>query len=185
MTVFTLWYERDAAIEKSEERIVNIAKQLTQHQKTMVDDVKRITIYLADKTAKNETLPTTCPNYFYEIKALYKNIANIGIVDKNGDLQCVTNGRSKNINISDRTYFQNAISNKSFSVGYFQYDRSIQAQSVNFAYPIIDSNNQLKGTLVTVIALNWWNIALSEAKLPNNAKAVIADLYTKTATIII
>lgn len=175
MTVFTLWYERDAAIEKSEERIVNIAKQLTQHQKTMVDDVKRITIYLADKTAKNETLPTTCPNYFYEIKALYKNIANIGIVDKNGDLQCVTNGRSKNINISDRTYFQNAISNKSFSVGYFQYDRSIQAQSVNFAYPIIDSNNQLKGTLVTVIALNWWNIALSEAKLPNNAKAVIAD----------
>jgi len=57
VTVFTLWYERDAAIEKSEERIVNIAKQLTQHQKTMVDDVKRITIYLADKTAKNETLP--------------------------------------------------------------------------------------------------------------------------------
>ena len=44
MTVFTLWYERDAAIEKSEERIVNIAKHLTQHQKTMVDDVKRITI---------------------------------------------------------------------------------------------------------------------------------------------
>ena len=67
MTVFTLWYERDAAIEKSEERIVNIAKHLTQHQKIMVDDVKRITIYLADKTAKNETLPTTCPKKLLEI----------------------------------------------------------------------------------------------------------------------
>jgi len=35
--VFTLWFERDAAIEKSEERIVSIAKQLTLHQKNMVD----------------------------------------------------------------------------------------------------------------------------------------------------
>ncbi|TMP08742.1 diguanylate phosphodiesterase [Pseudoalteromonas sp. S3178] len=175
VTVFTLWFERDAAIEKSEERIVSIAKQLTLHQKNMVDDVKRLTVFLADKAATNEKLPTTCPDYFFEIKALYSNIANIGIVNAEGELQCVTNGRSNNINISDRAYFQNAISNRDFSVGYFQYDRSIQAQSVNFAYPIIDTDNNLKGTLVTVIALNWWNIALNEAELPDNAKAVIAD----------
>ena len=175
VTVLTLWFDRDAAIEKSEKRIVNIAKHLTHHQKTMVDDVQRLTIFLANKAANTEELPTTCPSYFFEIKALYSNIANIGIVDKNGDLKCVTNGRSNNINISDRHYFQNAINNKNFSVGYFQYDRSIQAQSVNFAYPIINSNNQVQGALVTVIALNWWNIALSQAELPNNAKAVIAD----------
>ncbi|MEL0639878.1 EAL domain-containing protein [Pseudoalteromonas aliena] len=175
VTVFTLWFGRDAAIEKSEERIVSIAKQLTLHQKNMIDDVKRLTIFLAGKTPSNEELPTICPDYFFEIKALYSNIANIGIVNADGELQCVTNGRSNNINISDRTYFQNAISNRDFSVGYFQYDRSIQAQSVNFAYPIIDTNNKLKGTLVTVIALNWWNIALNEAEFPNNAKAVIAD----------
>ncbi|WP_369621866.1 bifunctional diguanylate cyclase/phosphodiesterase [Pseudoalteromonas distincta] len=167
--------ERDAAIEKSEERIVNIAKRLTHHQKTMIDDVQRLTTFLANKVSNEQSLPTRCPGYFFEIKALYNNIANIGIVDQNGALMCTTNGRSDNINISDRNYFQNAINNKSFSVGYFQYDRSIQAQSVNFSYPIIGPDKKLKGALVTVIALNWWNIALNEAEFPKNAKAVIAD----------
>ncbi|GAA59141.1 hypothetical protein P20652_1000 [Pseudoalteromonas sp. BSi20652] len=97
------------------------------------------------------------------------------MVDTQGNLKCVTNGRVKNVNISDRQYFKNAISGNGLSVGYFQHDRSIQAPSVNFAYPIIDESNQLKGVLVSVIALNWWNIALNETKLPKGANAIIAD----------
>lgn len=175
VTLLTLWHERDAAIEKSEERVVNIAKHLTHLQTTMVHDVERLTKFLAKKVASNQTLPTTCPEYFFQIKDLYKNIANIGVVDAQGNLQCVTNGRVKNVSISDRQYFKNAVSSNDFSIGYFQYDRSIQAPSVNFAYPILDDTNQLKGVLVTVIALNWWSLALNEADFPQGASAVIAD----------
>ncbi|TMO05710.1 EAL domain-containing protein [Pseudoalteromonas sp. S558] len=175
VTLFTLCIERGAAIEKSEEKVINIAKHLTHHQKQMVSDVKKLTLFLAKKVSNHQALPTTCPAYFTDIKALYTNVANIGIVDKNGDVMCVTNGYSKNINISDRPYFKNAISKKSFSIGYFQYDRSIQAQSVNFAYPIIDENGQLIGALVTVIALNWWSLELNQASFPDGANAVIAD----------
>ena len=79
------------------------------------------------------------------------------------------------MSISDRQYFKNAIANKSFSIGYFQYDRSIQAPSVNFAHPIIDKQEQLKGVVVTVIALDWWSAALDKAEFPIGSNAVIAD----------
>ena len=175
MTFLALWAEREAAIEKSQERVVNIAKHLTHQQTAMISETEQLTQFLANTIADDTNLPSTCPEYFHQTHTLYNNVANIGVVDVKGNLMCVTNGIVKNVSISDRQYFKNAIANKSFSIGYFQYDRSIQAPSVNFASPIISERGQLKGVVVTVIALNWWNTALNKAEFPNGSKAVIAD----------
>lgn len=175
MTFLALWAEREAAIEKSEEKVVNIAKHLTHQQTAMIGETEQLTRFLANTIAAEPNLPDTCPSYFYQIQELYTNVANIGVVDDKGNLICVTNGIVKNVSISDRQYFKNAIANKSFSIGYFQYDRSIQAPSVNFAHPIIDKQEQLKGVVVTVIALDWWSAALDKAEFPIGSNAVIAD----------
>ena len=175
MTFLALWAEREAAIEKSEEKVVNIAKHLTHQQTAMIGETEQLTRFLANTIAAEPNLPDTCPSYFYQIQELYTNVANIGVVDDKGNLICVTNGIVKNVSISDRQYFKNAIANKSFSIGYFQYDRSIQAPSVNFAHPIIDKQEQLKGVVVTVIALDWWSAALDKAEFPMGSNAVIAD----------
>ena len=150
VTFLALWAEREAAIEKSEEKVVNIAKHLTHQQTAMIGETEQLTRFLANTIATEPNLPGTCPGYFYQLQELYTNVANIGVVDDKGNLICVTNGIVKNVSISDRQYFKNAIANKSFSIGYFQYDRSIQAPSVNFAHPIIDKQEQLKGVVVTV-----------------------------------
>ena len=167
--------ERDTAIQKSEEKIITIAEHLTEHQTMLIKEIELFTKLLAKKIATEPRLSASCPDYIFQVKDFYSNVANIGLVDKQGNLLCATNGQTKKINISDRAYFKNTVNNKNFSIGYFQYDRSIEAPSVNFAYPIIDKNNKLTGALVTVIALDWWNNALNKAHFPEGSRAFITD----------
>ncbi|GAA59142.1 hypothetical protein P20652_1001 [Pseudoalteromonas sp. BSi20652] len=74
VTFIALWAERDTAIEKSEERVVNIAKHFTQHQIIMINEVEQLTQFLAKKIAKNQELPSKCPEYFFILKSYIKTL---------------------------------------------------------------------------------------------------------------
>ncbi|WP_213610713.1 EAL domain-containing protein [Pseudoalteromonas sp.] len=171
----TLWFSRDAAIKEHEKKVQDLTKHLIFKQQSMLDDVRRATIFLAKKQSSIETITSSCPSHIFDIKTLNGNIANIGIVDKNGNVLCTTKNNTTHINISDRPYFQSTLTNKGFSIGHFQHDRSLSAQSINFAYPILNKNNNIEGVVVTVIALDWWSSALNTIKLPKGVRAVITD----------
>nr|MBL0689952.1 diguanylate phosphodiesterase [Pseudoalteromonas sp.] len=126
----TLWFSRDAAIKEHETKVRTITEQLIIKQQSMIDDVKKVTEFLAKKQKDIKSLPSNCPAYFLDVKALNGNIANIGIVNKNGDLICTSKSSDTNINISDRPYFKNAIASKEISIGHFQHDSSLKAQSI-------------------------------------------------------
>ena len=135
--IFTLLLERHHSIEQSEKKVENIAKQLILQQKHLVDDIDRLARYLAKEESKKENIATSCPNYFNQFRAIYAHVANIGIIDPNGIVMCTTRGLTKTISIADRAYFQNALKSNQLSVGYFQHDRNLQKNTLNFALPIL------------------------------------------------
>ncbi|MBB1400858.1 EAL domain-containing protein [Pseudoalteromonas sp. SG45-1] len=173
--IFTLLLERHHSIEQSEKKVENIAKQLILQQKHLVDDIDRLARYLAKEESKKENIATSCPNYFNQFRAIYAHVANIGIIDPNGIVMCTTSGLTKTISIADRAYFQNALKSNQLSVGYFQHDRNLQKNTLNFALPIINKKNVIQGVVVIVVALDWWNNAFNNIELPTGSIAAIAD----------
>ena len=171
----TLWFSRDAAIKEHEKKVRSITEHLIIKQQSMINDVEHITEFLAKKQKDIKSLSSRCPSYFLDVKALNGNIANIGLVNKDGDLICSSNNDAPNINVSDRPYFKNALASKEFSIGHFQHDRSLEAQSINFASPILNENNDIEGVIVTVIALDWWSSALNSLNLPTEVRVAITD----------
>lgn len=151
-----------------------MAQQLSKQQQREIKNIATVSHFLANKPYDLSQLPRTCPSYFADFQRL-NNIANIGIVNKQGDLLCATNGKIDHINIADRGYFKNAMTHNSAAIGYFQHDRSWQAPSINFAVAIIDNSDQVIGALVSVIALEQWNVALNNLMLPSGARVVITD----------
>lgn len=173
----TLWFSRDAAIKDNEKHISKIAKNLSTQQKAMINDVERLTLFLSKKHINLENLSSRCPEYFTNFHTLYDTVANMSIYNAQGNIICATKGQNTNINISDRHYYQNAINNKKFSISYFQFGRSIKTPSIVFASPILDNAKQVKGLLVTSIALHWWSSALTNLNLPPHAQAAITDTH--------
>lgn len=173
--LITLWFSRDAAIKESKKEVIHIAEHLVTQQKNIIDDVQRLTLFLAHRQINIHDMSVSCPEYFSDIQTLYKTIANVSIYNRQGDILCATKGKNQNINISDRPYFQNALETKTFSIGSYQIGRSIHAPNVAFASPILDENNEITGMLVASIALQWWNSALNDLNLMHKSRAVIID----------
>ena len=179
LIVFTLLFERAHSIDQSEDKVTSIAKHFTSQQKNLIDDINRLASYLAKEESKKNNLATTCPNYFNQFRAIYPHVANIGIVNQHGVVICTTNGLAKAINVADRPYFQNALKSNQLSVGYFQHDRSLEKNTLNFALPITNKNNITQGVIVIVVALDWWNSAFNDIELPAGSIAAIADANGK------
>ena len=51
----TLWFSRDAAIKEHETKVRTITEQLIIKQQSMIDDVKKVTEFLAKKQLKKNT----------------------------------------------------------------------------------------------------------------------------------
>ncbi len=177
--IFTLLLERSYSIKQSELQATNIANRFSLQQKNMLDDIERLARYIAQQESKHDELLTTCPDYFELFKSLYNNVANIGMIDLQGNVSCATSGQVKNINIADRDYFKNALNSDMLSVGYFQLDRSLQTTTVNFALSLKNTAGVTKGAVIIVIALDWWNAAINEINLPDGSLVAIVDSNTK------
>ncbi|MBE0457131.1 EAL domain-containing protein [Pseudoalteromonas prydzensis] len=173
--LFSLWHAKETALQESRQQALTIAKQLAEQQTALLKEIENFTVQLAQLINEDITRSNQgCPDYLLKIQKLNPEIANIGIVNLQGNATCIIKGRA-NINIADREYFQNAIATKSFAIGFFQNDRSMNTPSVNFAYPLIDQHQQVYGAVVTVINLDWWSQELANFHLPSDALAVITD----------
>ncbi|MCQ8879970.1 EAL domain-containing protein [Pseudoalteromonas shioyasakiensis] len=156
-----------------------LAEQLAAQQTNLLDEIEHFTIELAKLDAFSSPLQLGCPDYLSEISSLNPEIANIGIINLQGEPQCLLSGMNKDINISDRQYYINALKTHSFAIGFFQKDRSLGTHTVNFAYPLLDAQQVPYGAVVTVITLDWWSQKLANFPLPAGAIAIITDNHNR------
>lgn len=177
--LFSLWYAKENVLKESRMQALAIAQQLTTQQAGLLNEVKNFTVQLARLDDFSAPLKKGCPAYLKKISALNLEIANIGIIDLTGEPRCLLSGMNKNINISDRQYFKNALATKDFAIGFFQKDRSLDTLTVNFAYPLLDENQTPYGVVVSVITLDWWSKKLASFHLPQGTLAIITDSHNR------
>ena len=173
--LFSLWYAKENVLKESRMQALAITQHLTAQQTDLLNEIKNFTIELARLDDFSAPLKANCPAYLKKVRALHPQIASIGIVDLKGQPHCLLSGINKQINISDRPYFNNALKTKSFAIGFFQKDRSLDTLTINFAYPLLDENNTPYGVVVSVMTLDWWSKKLANFHLPPGTLAVITD----------
>jgi len=101
---------------------------------------------------------------------------NLGVPLASGDLLCNTHPLNRHINVFDRPYFQDALTNRRFSIGTFQHDRAANTTSINFGYPVTDlTTDEVRGVAVAVVSLAWWTHYLETSNLPESSTAFITD----------
>lgn len=116
-----------------------------------------------------------CSSLLTHASLITPNIANIGLIDQNGDVLCTVKNINQSINIKDRRYFQNALNTQQFAIGQFQVDRSINRLTVNFAMPVFDHHGNLTHILAVAKLLEQWSQSLKQLTLPANSQAIITD----------
>ncbi|WP_293266245.1 EAL domain-containing protein [Neptunomonas sp.] len=172
---FQATQERALAIEEHTAQAVETARRLAQTQQVIINDTEKYLKYLSSVKEIQNPSSASCQNFLGSILKLNTAYINIGVPKSDGELLCSALPLNKKVNVFDRAYFQHSLKNKEFAIGTYQYDRVAQRTSVNFSYPVIDSNGTVTAMTVVVVSLDWWSNQLSDYNLPLDSIAFISD----------
>ncbi|GLS92017.1 hypothetical protein GCM10007916_30870 [Psychromonas marina] len=176
--------ERSRAITELQNRAIAVVKNITAEQVEIIEETESFLIRLSKSPMLSNLASSECSAFLAHIQNLTDNYVNLGAPSVDGKLLCNALPLDEPVNVADRPYIQHAIQNRGFSIGQFQFDRSAQTSSINFAYPIINpENNQVVGLTVAVISLNWWSKRLDHASLPEDSVSYITDAKDKIIAI--
>ncbi|WP_372742005.1 EAL domain-containing protein [Neptunomonas sp.] len=180
--VITIFYQatqqRASAIEKHTTHAIETARRLAHAQAIIIKDTENYLQHLSSVKEIQNPRSDACQVFLSKIIKLNTTYINIGIPTSDGELLCNALPLSKKVNVFDRAYFQQSLTNKVFSIGTYQHDRASQSSSVNFSYPVIAADGTVTAIAVVVVSLDWWSRQLSNYNLPPSSIAFISDEET-------
>jgi hypothetical protein len=104
-----------------------------------------------------------------------KRYSAFGAAHANGDLFCLSIPNSKPVNVTDRAYFQRALKTRGLGIGDYQIGRVTRKETVNAAYPLLDTADRPHGIVLAGIDLDWLNDRLERRFKDRGAEVVVVD----------
>ncbi len=166
---------RSAALQDTLIRAETLTQQIVFNQQQIIRNTHRYLQRLAQAEPLQNPSDPACSAYVADVLKLTHSYVNIGVPRVDGELLCNAFPLQKRVNVRDRGYFQRTISQRAFAIGEFQMDRAANQVSVNFSLPVISPAGDIQGAVVAVVSLEWWNIRLAQAGLPEGSVAFISD----------
>ncbi|MBM3933786.1 MAG: response regulator [SAR202 cluster bacterium] len=100
---------------------------------------------------------------------------NIGVATPDGNLYCRAAPLASAVNVSDRAYFQRAVTAKNFAVGDYLIGRVTGRASLTVGYPTYDESGEMQSLLFAAIDLGWLNDGAAASGLPDGSEVFAAD----------
>jgi PAS domain S-box-containing protein len=153
LTIFNSWHQRKSDVADAKERMAKILKFAVLHEEENVRETHRILATLAEiPIVRKGGNPAS--EYLARFLKNSPEFANVGLIRPNGQVIASALPFNKSLNLSDRSYFQDAIKTRSFSVGQYQVGRISGKPVLNFGYPILDRQGKVSAVIFTALDLS-------------------------------
>ena len=176
LTVFNSWHQRRLEVAEARERIAKILDFAILHEEEVIRETQRILATLVEVPAIREGGSSASESLARLLK-YSPEYANFGLIRPDGRLIASALPFKKPLNLTDRSYFQDAVRTRTFSVGEYQVGRVTGTPVINFGYPVIDRKGKL--TAVIFAALDLSRVTKFEAEIdvqtPANSPYVRLD----------
>ena len=169
-----LSYRRDE-IRKAENGAQLLVQSLAAQQEQIATSTKVMLSTLAQlPQVKNLDAPA-CNELFGELKKKHPSYSWLGAITAEGNIFASNAPFDPGTNLSDRRYVKNAIRTLDFFAGEYIVGRVSNVPSINFAYPVLGSDNNLIAVLIAGFNLNEYAKFISKVNLPEDSAIVISD----------
>ena len=190
IAVVPLMMDRARLIEADRaERIVALsgearalARQGVRSQQETIIAVKSVLQVIARAHVTLASSPESCGRFLVGAMSDAPWITGLSIVGANGRIACSTAANSIGFDVTDRTYFREALSAKTFIVSEQAVGRARGGVGLVAAVPTLDENGSASGVIAAGIELQWIDRIGSEiARRPGAMMLVIDDAGTVLA----
>lgn len=116
-----------------------------------------------------------CGGYLAAVQAELPQFLGFALADTDGEIRCSSMMISEPLNISDRSYFKQAVESRRFVVGEFTRSKLDGSPSLPLALPTLDYDQTVTGVIVTGLNLDWLGRRLRERNLAEGSSITVAD----------
>ena len=167
---------REDAIRNAENRALLLVQSLAAQQQQITIATRQMLSTLAQLPMVQKLDASSCSELFRDLNHRHPFYSTIAAVAPDGKLFAAsTPFTPESIDLSDRRHIREAIRTLDFSVGEFIVGKVSNVQSLNYTYPVFDSNKNLVCIVIAGFKLDKYAHFLEKANLPAGYAMTVLD----------
>jgi hypothetical protein len=175
LILYTAAEQREAAVVDAQENALRIARLAASDQERLVEGARQLLTALAQLPSVRNHDEAQCTLFLADLLKQYPLYENLGAIDPNGNIFCSAIPSGRNVNVTDRGYFQHALQKSGFAVGEYLIARITGKATMATAYSVLDERGQLRVGVFAGIDLDWLNQFMATAELPAGSTLTVFD----------
>jgi serine phosphatase RsbU (regulator of sigma subunit) len=166
---------RQHDIEQAQDDALRLARQASAEFAQLIDRTRQLLIVLAQVPDVRDGDGAACSALASDLILRFPVYANIGGIERHGDVFCSAARLDGRVSLADREYFRDAIATRNFAVGDVQIGRITGRPGINFGFPVLDSTGNVHSVVFASLDLAWlWQLA-AESRLPGGSTLTVVD----------
>jgi len=170
-------FERRGEAARAREEALDFARHAARDQQEVINGTREMLKFLGSEQEVRPEEAADCSAYLARTMTSYPAFANLGAATIDGNVFCSAVPLSAPVNITDRGYFQRALSGGEVSIGEFQVGRITGRVAINMGYPIHDESGALRGVVYASLSLDWLGSLAASAGLPPGSSVTVIDSH--------
>jgi hypothetical protein len=152
-----------------------VARLAALREADLIDGGRNVLTTIVQHAPIRNFTTEACSARLAELLPLYPRFANMGVVDRAGNLVCSAIKPAELLNFADRPWFRRAVTTQEFAVGDYQLGRITGRPSLVFGLPMLDAQTVVTGVAWAALDLSWLQQFAAQVKLPGKPAVVLMD----------
>jgi HD-GYP domain-containing protein (c-di-GMP phosphodiesterase class II)/HAMP domain-containing protein len=169
--------ERRRAAAEAQGLALQYALRASRDVESLIETTNAVLAALAQLPDVRSARSGRCQQLLQVYASRHLYYANLGVIGPDGLLRCSALPFTPPVDLSDRAYFQLAVSTRRFVIGDYQVGRVTGRATINFGYPLVDEEDRIQGVLFAALDLGWLQqvAATTASALPRGAVLTLLD----------
>jgi hypothetical protein len=172
--IYSGFEQRANAVEDALAETQRLAAIIASEQHTRVDSAEQLLRILAQLPDIKKHRPSRVEPLLVDLLKLHTQYSNIFIADRNGSVWASALP-GKNITISDRRYFKNALATGQLSSGEYMVSRFTNKFVLALSYPYRDEKGAIAGVIVLGFDLDYYKHLIGASDMQGRRGYVLLD----------
>lgn len=176
LSLYSGFEQREEARQNAFREAELVATLAAENQNLLVQDTRKLLISLSIRKAFNDSQAIDhCHFILANLLEQFPEYLMLGVADVDGNVYCSAPRAEELIHISDHPWFQQALQTRSFSVGTYQTAIIDNQETLIFAHPVLNEQNQMAGAVFAGLNLDWLNQKAAMTLMPEGSSFTVID----------
>jgi diguanylate cyclase (GGDEF)-like protein len=146
---------RTERIELAHNQVTEMAKRGVDAQREIITNVRALLQVVARADIPAIAQGEECNRYLAGFAADIPWLKGLSIVGANGRVVCATTRRAVGLDISDRSYFRDAMRSREFTLSNYLMERVRGSPAIMAAFPALSSRDGRRSVILAAVDLDW------------------------------